>query len=178
MHRALLGLLVTLATAACGGTPSPAPAPSAALEPERSPPSTPTSNALVLGLRMNFGRFDVLEDGTVTDGTTAIGSVATDRTLRRTDGSVLARLGADDRFVLEPPTHIDDFEGLWIEGNTLVMVENGRPEVLATIDGDTVVGAGAPRRVEGLTPARYRTILACHALVVLWMMEYGPIGWR
>lgn len=171
--RPMRALALGLALAACGST-----ATSTTLAPAAA--GTVPSDALVLGLRMNFGRFDVLEDGTITDGTETMGRVGADGSLYRADGSLAARVGADGTITLEPPVLVEDDPsfGLRIDGDSLVLTEDGEPHVVASITADEmVVGSGPPRHVDGLTPERHRALLACHAVLVLALAESAGHGY-
>lgn len=163
--------LASLAVA-CGSASPPA------AEPEAAAPAPTTEPAvqpvLVLGVGLRAARFELLADGTVRDGVSVWGRLEVDGTLRRADGSVCARVARSGAIVFEPRAGAARSDlSLYIEGRDLVMVEDGEPHVVMSVDGGDLVHDGRRDTVPGLTPERHRAMLAAHALFFMVLFFDG-----
>jgi hypothetical protein len=163
---------MALLLSACGSAPTVP----AANEPTGTAEARPHDPGLVLGVRLAAGQYEIGPDGTLSSESGVFGRLESDGTLLREDGSVLARLAPDGTFAIAEPSRArGEPLAVRIEGDRLVVREgDGEPDVLVSIENGAIVRHGRREPVDGLTPDRYRTMLAAQAMMLLLLAESHP----
>lgn len=178
--RRLSGYLgVALSVAGCGGPPAATAAsesPTSGAEVADTGAATPVEAVgpvLTLGVRLSAGQYVIMESGALMFGSNLFGTLEADGTLRREDGSVLARVARDGTIAIESPDRAQGSSLVArIEGDSLVVVEgHHEPVTVAAIENGTLLRGSVREPVEGLTPDLYRTMLAAHAMMLLMLSE-------